>query len=94
MTSAICNRPFFQHDNQDGPVAESGVESSTSWSPSWSPLDVDLVKKRSAFFKPIILYLQDDPNRPPEHISFYMPSKESKNNADHQSHPDSISLPR
>ncbi|KAK4178776.1 hypothetical protein QBC36DRAFT_323933 [Triangularia setosa] len=83
MANPICDRLLFRPDTD---IVEPLVA-------SWSPPETALVKKRSAFLKPIILYLQDDPNRQPEEIRFYTPSSDSDDDPNDQSRLDTISLP-
>ncbi|KAK0737281.1 hypothetical protein B0T21DRAFT_410737 [Apiosordaria backusii] len=84
MTNLICNRFLFRHDND---IVEPLLESRATWTLP----QLDLVKKRSAFFKPLILYLQDDPLRRPEEIGFYTPVNESDNDHFGQGHADTFS---
>ncbi|KAK0665360.1 hypothetical protein QBC41DRAFT_327897 [Cercophora samala] len=84
--SSICDKLLFRHDN-------GIVEPLVPPLDSWSPEQIALVKARSAFFKPIILYQQDDPRRTPEEIRFYTLSTEINNDGEDQDHLENLSLP-
>ncbi|KAK4185798.1 hypothetical protein QBC35DRAFT_502843 [Podospora australis] len=62
MSYVLCDRLVFQHgDHRINPAQYR----------EWDAEDVKLVKKRSAFFKPLILLQQDDPDRLEETVRFY-----------------------
>ncbi|KAK4678697.1 hypothetical protein QC764_310020 [Podospora pseudoanserina] len=59
MAAPVCSRLLFRHDDNH-----------TERLISWSPDEVTRVKKRSAFLKRRIVYLEVDSERKPEEISF------------------------
>ncbi|KAK4197064.1 hypothetical protein QBC40DRAFT_232881 [Triangularia verruculosa] len=77
----LCDRLVFRHDKDR---AERLVEAGTSWTEA----QITLIKTRSAFFKLLILYLEDDHRRKSEEIRFRTPANESDNNT-----PSPTSLP-